>query len=157
VLLEINKSIRLGEPVDGIWEFVRDPARVAGCIPNIRQFVQQGDASSFAATIEDKLGPFRLEVPVTIDVSEDPGSRRMTAAVAGNDKRGQARVRGEVAATVVPDGEGSRIELTSNLEVLGRLAALGAVPMRRRADQIFEVFVQNLSRQLGGSGGQSAG
>jgi carbon monoxide dehydrogenase subunit G len=153
VLLEISKSVTLGESTDTVWAVVRDPVRVAGCIPNVREFEQQGDAAVYSATIEDKLGPFKVEVPVRIDIGEDDAARRMTATIAGNDKRGQARVRGEVAATVVQADGGSVLDLTSRIEVLGRLAALGAVPMRRRADQIFDVFVHNLSALLGGADG----
>jgi carbon monoxide dehydrogenase subunit G len=153
VLLEISKSVTLDKPTDVVWAVVRDPARVASCISNVRDFEQRDAAAPFTATIEDKLGPFKVEVPVTIEIAEDDTARRMTANIAGNDKRGQARVRGEVAAIVVPAGGGSVLELTSHIEVLGRLAALGAVPMRRRADQIFDVFVQNLSALLGGAGG----
>ena len=148
MLLEITKSVALDQPADTVWEIVREPETVAACLPNIREFERQGEGHSYSATIEDKLGPFKVEVPVTIDVSEDAPARRMTANVAGNDKRGQARVRGEVAASVVAADGGSALELTSRIEVLGRLATLGAVPMRRRADQIFDVFVRNLSARL---------
>jgi carbon monoxide dehydrogenase subunit G len=140
--------VDLDQPADRIWVLVRDPAKVAGCIPNVRGFHARGGELSFEATIEDRLGPFKIEVPVTIDVVEDGSVRRMTAHIAGNDRRGQARVRGDVAATVEPTDTGGRVDLTSNIEVLGRLAALGAVPMRRRADQIFDIFVHNLSELL---------
>jgi carbon monoxide dehydrogenase subunit G len=153
MLLEIDKAMRFGQPAESVWDVVRDPVTVAGCIPNVRDFALRDDAASYAATIEDKLGPFRVEVPVTIDIRSDATARKMTAVIAGNDKRGQARVRGEVAAVVVPEADGSRLELTSRIEVLGRLASLGAVPMRRRADQIFDVFVANLSGLLGAADG----
>jgi carbon monoxide dehydrogenase subunit G len=151
LLLQIEKSVRLDQPVEAIWDIVRDPVAVAGCIPNVRDFKSRDGSKQFSATIEDKLGPFRVEVPVSIDVSDDTPGRRMTAVIAGNDKLGQARVRGEVAALVLPEANGARLDLTSRIEVLGRLAALGAVPMRRRADQIFDVFVGNLTTLLSGS------
>jgi carbon monoxide dehydrogenase subunit G len=151
MLLEIKKSVELDQPVEQMWQIVRDPATVAGTIDNIRDFQPIDGEQRFSATVHDKLGPFKVEVPVVIDVTEDPAAHKMTARIAGNDKRGQARVRGEVTAVVVATATGSRLELESSIEVLGRLAALGAVPMRRRADQIFEVFVRNLSALLGRS------
>lgn len=157
MLLEIAKAVDLDQPVGQIWAMVRDPATVAGCVPNVRELTQLVEPNSFSATIEDKLGPFKVVVPVRIDVVEDSASHRMTARIAGNDNRGQARVRGEVTAIVVSADTGSRLELTSNFEVLGRLAALGAVPMRRRADQIFDLFVRNLSTLLGESTGKATG
>ena len=157
MLLEIDKSVTLDRPVERTWQIVRDPVTVAGTIDNVRDFQRIDGDERYSATVHDKLGPFKIEVPVIIEVSEDGDAHRMTARIAGNDKRGQARVRGEVTATVVPVEDGSRLELKSSIEVLGRLAALGAVPMRRRADQIFEVFVKNLSTLLGGPGTGAAG
>jgi carbon monoxide dehydrogenase subunit G len=72
----------------------------------------------------------------------------MVAAVSGDDRGGQARVRGEVRATVQAVGDGSRLDVESAVEVLGRMASLGAVPMRRRGDQIFDAFVKTIGARL---------
>jgi carbon monoxide dehydrogenase subunit G len=157
MLLDIAKSVTLDQPVERTWEIIRDAPTVAGAIPNVRDFRNVDGAGTYEATIEDKLGPFKVEVPVTIEVGEDPVEHRMTAKIAGNDRRGQARVRGEVSAVVVEAGTGSRLELSASIEVLGRLAALGTVPMRRRADQIFDVFVRNLSTLPGVGAGRADG
>jgi carbon monoxide dehydrogenase subunit G len=148
MLLEIDKSVSLRQSVSTVWDVVRDPKVVAGCITNVSDFKPRDETGTYSATIRDRLGPFQVEVPVTISVGDDEAARTMTADIAGNDKRGQARVRGRVAAVVVPEPDGARLELKSRIEVLGRLAALGAVPMRRRADQIFDAFVANLTMLL---------
>ena len=54
---------------------------------------------------------------------------------------------------VVAGDAASTLEIASNVEVLGRLATLGAVPMKRRADQIFELFVKNIQQLLEGARG----
>jgi carbon monoxide dehydrogenase subunit G len=148
MLLEIDKSVRLSQSAEAIWNVVRDPIRVASCIPNVRDFVGRDEPGAYGAVIEDKLGPFRVEVPVVIQVEEASDDHRLAAAISGHDRRGQARVRGEVTALVVGEADGASLVLTSRIEVLGKLAALGAVPMRRRADQIFETFVRNLTAVL---------
>ena len=92
-----------------------------------------------------------LQVPLTIDITDNAEARTMTAKVAGDDKGGQARVRGDLVATVTPEGDdAATLEVASNVEVLGRLATLGAVPMRRRADQIFDQFVKNIGGAVEG-------
>jgi carbon monoxide dehydrogenase subunit G len=75
----------------------------------------------------------------------------MIGRLRGEDRGGQARVRGHVSATVAPAGAGTRLDVSSEVEVLGRLASLGAVPIRRRGDQVFDQFVANLEALLGGS------
>ena len=157
MLLDITKSVTLQVPVDRVWALLQDPPKVAACLPNVRDFRPAdgaAGASRWATLLVEKLGPFSVQVALTIEVMEDAAAHRMTARIAGDDKGGQARVRGDLVAAVTPAGEAAApLEIASNVEVLGRLATLGAVPMKRRADQIFELFVKNIGQVLEGQGG----
>jgi carbon monoxide dehydrogenase subunit G len=148
MLLAITKSVTLPRSADEVWALLQEPVRVASCLPNVRQFEPGDHPGRYTTLLVERLGPFAVQVALTIDVSEDAAARRMVAAVSGEDKAGQARVRGDVTATVTPAGDGATLEVSSNVEVLGRMAALGAVPMRRRGDQVFEQFVRNIGTLL---------
>lgn len=145
MLLAITKSVALPTTVEAVWDVVRDPVRVAGCLPNVTDFRPAEAPGRYTTVLVERLGPFSVRVALTVEVTEDAAARRMVATISGADKGGAARVRGDVRATVVPAGEGATLEVTSDVEVLGRMAALGAVPMRRRADQVFDQFVRDLA------------
>lgn len=66
----------------------------------------------------------------------------------GADSKGQARVKGTLEAVVDPSATGSQLTLSMQVEVLGKLATLGAMPMRRRADEIFTDFVRRINAEL---------
>ena len=154
MILDITKSVTLQVPVDRVWALLQDPPRVAACLPNVRDFRPAEGERRWATLLVEKLGPFSVQVALTIEVSEDAATHRMTAKVAGDDKGGQARVRGDLVASVRPEGESAAtLEVASNVEVLGRLATLGAVPMKRRADQIFDQFVKTIGQELEGDRG----
>lgn len=154
MILDITKSVALQVPVDQVWALLQDPPRVAACLSNVKDFRPAGDPGKWATLLVEKLGPFSVQVSLTIQVTEDAATHRMIAKVAGDDKGGQARVRGDLVAGVTATGDAaSTLDITSNVEVLGRLATLGAVPMKRRADQIFELFVKNIGQVLEGRGG----
>lgn len=154
MILSIAKSADLPVSLAEAWALVRDPVRVAGCIASIERFEPAARPGRFEALLVERLGPFSVRVPLTIDVTEDAAGQAMIAAVSGEDRAGQARVRGEVRAIVMAGEDGgSRLEVSSEMEVLGRLASLGAVPIRRRGDQVFEAFVAALQRALGGGDG----
>jgi carbon monoxide dehydrogenase subunit G len=138
------KTATLPSSLDDAWALVRDPERVAACLPNVREFAPAGTPGRYATVLVERLGPFSVTVALTVDVDEDAAARRMVARVAGEDRGGQARVRGEVTAAVRAEGDASVLDVASHVEVLGRLAALGAVPIRRRGDQVFDQFVRNL-------------
>ena len=159
MILDITKSVTLQVPVDRVWALLQDPPAVAACLPNVRDFRQvDGVPGKWATVLVEKLGPFSVQVALVIEVTEDAATHRITARVAGDDKGGAARVRGDLVAGVIPAGDsasadGATLNITSNVEVLGRLATLGAVPMKRRADQIFELFVKNIGLALEGQRG----
>jgi carbon monoxide dehydrogenase subunit G len=154
MLLDITKSVALPQSADQVWALLREPERVAGCLPNVQEFAAGPEPGRYTTLLVERLGPFSVRVALAIGVSEeaaDPAARRMIATVSGEDKAGQARVRGDVTATVRPDeggGDGSVLDVVSSVEVLGRMAALGAVPMRRRGDQVFEQFIRNIGAAL---------
>jgi carbon monoxide dehydrogenase subunit G len=150
MLLAITKSVTLPHPIDLVWDVLSDPVAVAGCLPNVQDFRPAGEPGRFQTTLVERLGPFSVQVGLTIDVTDDAAGRVMVARIAGDDKGGAARVRGDVRAAVEPatDGAGVRLEVASNVEVLGRMATLGAGPMRRRGDQVFDQFVKNIASLL---------
>lgn len=150
MLLAIEKSVTLAASVDELWDLVNDPERVAACLPNVRDFRSTGEPGRYSTLLVERLGPFGVQVALTIAVEQDAAARTMVAHVSGEDRGGAARVRGDVRATVSPGpaDSGSRLEVTSDVEVLGRLAALGAVPMRRRGDQVFDQFIATIAARL---------
>ena len=147
--LEISKVAEVEAPPAAAWALIRDVPRLGGCIPNVSDLAVVEEGRRYSAVVADKLGPFRVQVPVQIELTTVEEPRRIVAELAGNDRRGQARVRGTLEATVESAGGGSRLTLDMRLEVLGRLAALGAAPMRRRADEIFGEFARRIERELG--------
>lgn len=158
MLLDVTKTAEVVASPEAAWELIRDVQRLTDCIPNVSNFKVLEEDRRYAAVVADKVGPFRIQVPVRIEVQSIEEPRRIVAEVAGNDNRGQARVRGKLEATVEPSGNGALLTLAMRMEVLGRLAALGAAPMRRRADEIFSEFVRRLQAQLGAAvPGESSG
>jgi carbon monoxide dehydrogenase subunit G len=151
MLLEVTKVAEVPASAEVAWGLLRDVSRLSGCIPNLSDLQVLEADRRYAASVSDRLGPFRLQVPIQIEIRTIEPPRRIVADLAGSDSRGQARVRGTLEATVEPrQSEGqTALALGLRLEVLGRLAALGAAPMRRRADEIFGEFVRRLTAELG--------
>lgn len=153
MLLAITKSVTLPRSADEVWALLQQPVQVAGCLPDIKAFEPAAEPGRYTTLLVERLGPFAVQIALTVDVEEDAPRRRMVATISGEDRTGQARVRGDVTATVTPSGVEATLDVSSSVEVLGRMAALGAVPMRRRGDQVFEQFVRNIGMLLEGQHG----
>jgi carbon monoxide dehydrogenase subunit G len=156
VLLEVKKIADVDAPQAAAWALVRDVPRLSGCIPGVSDLRVLEPDRRYAAIVSDKLGPFRLQVPVQLELKTVDEPRQLVAELSGNDSRGQARVRGALDAELEPTNGGTRLVLSMRLEVLGRLAVLGAAPMRRRADEIFQEFVHCVSTELNRTASQNS-
>jgi uncharacterized protein len=148
MLLEIEKQADIAVAPEAAWILLRDFPGLATCIPNVDRLEVMEPDRRYGATISDKIGPFRVTVPVQIAIETIEPPRRIVAAISGNDAKGQARLKGHLEATVDPEREGTRLVVATRIDVLGKLATLGAAPMRRRADQIFDEFIARVSARL---------
>lgn len=151
MLLEVARVSEVGAPPLAAWSFIRDVARLSACIPNVSDLQAVEVDRCYSAVVADKLGPFSLSLPVRIEVQSIDEPSSITAQLEGNDSRGQARIKGTLEARVAPAvaGSGAQIALSMRMEVLGKLASLGAAPMKRRADEIFSRFARCVEAELG--------
>ncbi len=148
MLLEIEKRAEIGVEPEAAWALLRDIPQLTRCIPHVTDLDELAPDQRFAATISDKIGPFRVTVPVQIEIQAIEPPRRIVAAISGHDAKGQARLKGSLEAAVDPAGSSTQLAVTMRIDVLGKLASLGAAPMRRRADQIFDEFIACVSARL---------
>jgi carbon monoxide dehydrogenase subunit G len=147
--LEVTRIVDVHVPQSVTWALLRDLARLSACIPRLSDLQVIEADQHYTGVVSDKLGPFSLKVPVRIDVLDVDAPSRITAALAGDDQKGQARVRGTLEALAEATDDGTCLTLSMRVEVLGKLASLGASPMRRRADDLFSTFVENVRVELG--------
>jgi carbon monoxide dehydrogenase subunit G len=148
MLLEIEKQASIPVAPEAAWALLHDFPELTTCIPNVSDLEQVEPDRRYGATISDKIGPFRVTIPVQIAIESIEEPHRIVAAISGNDAKGQARLKGNLEATIDSEGEGTRLVVTTRIDVLGKLATLGAAPMRRRADQIFDEFIARVSARL---------
>jgi carbon monoxide dehydrogenase subunit G len=151
VLLEVARVSDVGAGPPVAWAFIRDVSRLSACIPNVSDLETIEADRRYSAVVSDQLGPFKLSVPVEIELAAIEEPHHIEAAVTGNDRRGQARIKGTLGAHIESRNSGTRIALSMRMEILGKLATLGAAPMRRRADEIFSRFAQCVQAELGSS------
>jgi carbon monoxide dehydrogenase subunit G len=148
VQLDIVKETEVPCDRQACWGLIGDVPRLSACIPGVSDLRELEPGRRYHATVTDKLGPFRVQLPVEIAVEERDEPHRLSATLSGSDSRAQARVSGRLEAVLEPAAAGTRLALSAHLDVLGKLATLGATPMRRRADDIFREFVTRVAAEL---------
>jgi carbon monoxide dehydrogenase subunit G len=132
-------------PPARVWPVLVDVARVAACVPGCEQVEEVAAPTRYRAVMKQRVGPFRLEVPLEITVEETREPERIRAVASGRDRITGATVSATLGVALAPDGtEGTRLGVTTTLTVGGRIAALGYSVIRRRAEEAFAEFSRRL-------------
>src|SRR5690606_18208821 len=69
-VMEFKINAVLPSAAEKLWEIFFDVSRVAGLIPGVENVVEVEPMSSYTATMKQKIGPFKFEVPTQIAVEE---------------------------------------------------------------------------------------
>jgi carbon monoxide dehydrogenase subunit G len=103
-----------------------DLEQVAGCVPGGE--VEPPDAEGvYAGRVTVKLGPMRFSYEGTLRVVErDDAARTAIIEGAGKASGGAESARVRSVMEVLPEGDGSLVRMTTELEVRGRAAQMGA-------------------------------
>src|ERR671927_1479969 len=119
MLLDISKAASINVPQTEAWALLRDVPRLSACIPKVSDVQVLEADQRYAAVVSDRIGPFALSMPINIEVKDVEPPRRITADLSGDDKRGQARVRGTLQATADEQGGATQLHMGMHLEIVG--------------------------------------
>jgi uncharacterized protein len=153
----IEKSFRAPFPVDTVWAFLRDPAKVVTCVPGAK-ITEQIDDSTYKGAISVKVGPsvtdFKGEVRI---VRVDPTAHEIEIVGKGQDIRGRGSASLKLTGTIRPAGEQEAdVSTVAELNVAGILAQMGGRVMQEVSNILFEQFAKNFREKLeGGKTGAS--
>ena len=150
MLLKLAEDLALNAPIDVVWRLLRDTSRLTGLLPGVENVESLNEAAveGYAARVSEKIGPFKLTMNLEVRVIETVEASLLKAAIKGADSMGLNRVTGSMQIALNPAPSGTQMRFEASIEVLGKLATLGAVPIRRRTTQAFAEFAQNIQGQF---------
>ena len=150
MLLKLAEELALDAPIDEVWKLLRETSRLTGLLPGVESVVSLNEANveAYAARVTEKVGPFKLTMNLEVRVSETVEESFLKAAIKGADSTGLNRVTGSMQIALSSAAAGTQMRFEVSIEILGKLATLGAVPIRRRTTQAFSEFAQNIQGQF---------
>jgi carbon monoxide dehydrogenase subunit G len=150
MLLKLAEELALNAPIDEVWSLLRDTPRLTGLLPGVEnvESLNEAGVEGYAARVSEKIGPFKLTMNLEVRVTETVEASLLKAGIKGADSMGLNRVTGSMQISLSPASSGTQIRFEASIELLGKLATLGAVPIRRRTTQAFAEFAQNIQGQF---------
>lgn len=138
--MQFTMSMDLAAAPEETWSVLTDVKRISECIPGCENVQEIERLAVYKATVKQKIGPFKLEVPADILVDEADEPTRVRMHAAGSDKFTGTRLSVVMDVTLVPENKGTKLKVDAQIEVNGRLATLGMPMIKRRAEQNFQEF-----------------
>ena len=148
--MEFAKEVEILAPREKVWNFIWDVDRFIACVPGCKEAKTIEAGKLYAATMVEKVGPFRVEFPTTIEVLEREELTHIKAQASGADNKIGSRMKLSLDVKLQDQNEKTVLSFVAGVDILGKLAALGHGIIKRKADQVLDEFAQAVKKQLEG-------
>ena len=147
--MRLTREVALAAPTERVWQALWDVPRMVACVPGCVEAREVEPRRRYQARMSQKVGPIALSVPLDIRVIEEAPGRLLLEA-RGRDGLMAAEVQMSVRLAVESAESGSRLLVEAEGKVLGKLGALGASVIQRRAEELVDEFTARLRDAIGG-------
>ena len=149
--MRFERSFRLPLAPDALWPALWDIARMVKCVPGCTGATMVEDGRRYQATIVERVGPFKLEVPLDIEVRTADPLRALQLRAVGKDSRIGTEITWDLTVELEPHGAETEFRMTVDALVVGRLVSLGQGVIKLKGDQTIGRFADALRASLAGS------
>lgn len=148
--MQFEKEVEILASRQKVWNFIWDVDRFIACVPGCKDAKTIEAGKLYSATMIEKVGPFRVEFPTTIEVLEREELTRIKAQASGADNKIGSRMKLSLDVNLREQGEKTVLGFVAGVDILGKLAALGHGIIKRKADQVLDEFAQAVKNRLEG-------
>ncbi len=151
--MQLAHEFTVDTPIDRAWAVLTDVERIAPCMPGAE--LTEVDGDTYHGLVKVKVGPITAQYKGTASfVEKDEAAHRAVLKAAGRDARGQGNASATVTAVMTEQGDGTRVEITTDMTVSGRVAQFGRGVMADVTARLLQQFVGNLEANVLAPGGK---
>ncbi len=157
--MQLENSFTVPAPPDVAWGILLDVPRIAPCMPGAELTETVGERT-YKGNAKLRVGPVSLTFSGEAEITEiDEVNRTATVLAKGNDTKGRGGASARVVFRLVADGDASRVDITSDIDLTGSIAQYGRASglIDAIAGQIISDFAKNLEAEIGAAGDAAAG
>jgi uncharacterized protein len=123
--MQIENSFAVKAPPDRVYEFLLDVNNVVSCVPGA-ELSEVVDPNTFKGKVRIKVGPVTVNYNGTARITaRDAGTRTATLEAEGRETTGSGTAQATTIMAVAADGDASKVTLTTDFTVVGRIAQFG--------------------------------
>lgn len=144
----ITTRFELGAPIDAAWAYLLDVQKVAACVPG-GSVTQVIDDHTYEGKIEVRVGAIALGYKGRVTLEVDEPSKSVVIKAQGLESRGRGGASATSTAKLTPNGNGTSVEMNTDLAVTGIVAQFGRSGiMQEVAQRLAQRFANCIDQQL---------
>jgi carbon monoxide dehydrogenase subunit G len=143
----LDNEVSIGAPADDVFRLINDVESVVTCLPGATLEGRDGD--TYRGRIQVKVGPIKAAYGGTVRfLHVDPEQRVLRMSGSGADTHGNGDAEADFELSVVPDANGSRLRVHTDLVIRGKIAQFGKGAIATVSNRLLSQFASNLAAQL---------
>lgn len=145
--MELTHTFTVAASPERTWALITDLGEVGGCFPGAT--VTSFDEENFEGEVKVKLGP----IAVTYQgkgrfLERDDEARHAKIEGVGRGLRGLGNATAVATLDLSGEGEGTRVDVLTDLSITGKPAQFGRGVMQTVSDKLLKQFVACLENKL---------
>jgi carbon monoxide dehydrogenase subunit G len=146
--MELTHSFTVPVGIDRAWAVLTDVEGIAPCMPGAELREVEGD--EYRGVVKVKVGPITAQYLGKATITEkDEAGHRIVVRAEGRETRGQGNASANVTATLQADGEATKVDVVTDLNVTGKVAQFGRGVMGDVSNKLLGQFASCLESKLG--------
>jgi carbon monoxide dehydrogenase subunit G len=145
--MDLTNEFRVPLAVDEAWAVLTNIERIAPCMPGATLEGVEGD--DYQGTVKVKVGPMTAQYRGTVRFLErDDAGHKAVLRAEGRETKGQGNAAATITATITPDGDGSAVNVVTDLTISGKVAQFGRGVLGDVSTRLMGQFVECLEKDL---------
>ena len=145
----LKNSFTTEQPIELVWKFLKNPYKVAPCLPGA-EILEKVDDKTYKGAIKMKLGPFTSQFKGEVVIEHmDEAAHEIRMVGKGKDVKGTGSASMTITGklTALPGG-GTEMASQSDLIISGKLAQFGSRMIEDVSKSMFKKFTDAFSARL---------
>jgi carbon monoxide dehydrogenase subunit G len=146
---KIEEEFEVRAPVQQVWDYLIDPARVVVCIPGA-ELLESQDDRTFVGAVKVKVGPMSMSFKGLMRFTEvDEQGRQVRMVGEGREAGGAGSARVTMLSKVTPlDSAGARVVVSADVDLVGKIVQFGRGMIEEVSRQLFRQFSACVKQRL---------
>jgi uncharacterized protein len=146
---KIEERFEVQAPVERVWKYLIDPARVVQCLPGA-ELLETVDEHTFRGAIKVKVGPLSMSYKGQgkfTELNEQAHEVKMVGEAREVGGSGSTKVTMLSTVAALPNGS-SEVTVKADIDLVGRIVQFGRGMVEEVSKQMFRQFSTCVKQQL---------